>query len=141
MRGSHREGVAFSSGEKIWVDVEVECTADSEPFSIVLFVNDDRQYEVFHTSTEYLGYQAISLKPGDRFACTFELELNLAGGIFYFEVLLYRFNVEKIVRRFFPAATVFVNTLAEVRGVRNPRPRITAFGPALEAASPKEALK
>ena len=141
VRGSHREGVAFSSGEKVWVDVEVECTANSEPFSIVLFVNDDRQYEVFHTSTEYLGYHAISLKPGERFACTFELELNLAGGTFYFGVLLYRFNVEKIVHRFFPAATIFVNTLAEVRGVMNPHPRITAFGPALEAASPKEALK
>jgi len=141
VRGSHAEGVAFHSGEKVWVDVEVECKGDSEPFSVVLFVNDDRQYEVFHTSTEYLGYPSISLKPGERFACTFELDLNLAGGTFYFGVLLYRFNVEKILHRFFPAATIFVNTLTEVRGVMNPRPRITAFGPVLDVESAREALK
>lgn len=141
VRGSHAEGVAFNSGEKVWVDVEVECKGDNEPFSVVLFVNDDRQYEVFHTSTEYLGYPSISLKPGERFACTFELDLNLAGGTFYFGVLLYRFNVEKVLHRFFPAATIFVNTLTEVRGVMNPRPRITAFGPVFDVEPTKEALK
>lgn len=141
VRGSHADGVAFNSGEKAWVDVEVECRGDSEPFSVVLFVNDDRQYEVFHTSTEYLGYPSISLRPGERFACTFELDLNLAGGTFYLGVLLYRFNVERILHRFFPAATIFVNTLTEVRGVMNPRPRIIAFGPVLEVESAKEALK
>jgi ABC-type polysaccharide/polyol phosphate transport system ATPase subunit len=141
VRGSHSEGVAFNSGEKVWVDVKVECTGDTEPFSIVLFVNDDRQYEAFHTSTEYLGYPPISLKPGERFACTFEMDLNLAGGTFYFGVLLYRFNIEKIVDRFFPAATIFVNTLPEVRGVVNPRPTITAFGPAVGIEQTKEAIK
>jgi len=43
--------------------------------------------------------------------------------------------------RLFPAATIFVNTLAEVRGVVNPHPRITAFGPAPELESTKEEIK
>jgi hypothetical protein len=141
VRGSHSEGVAFNSGEKVWVDAEVECTGDSEPFSVVLFVNDDRQYEAFHTSTEYLGYPPISLKPGERFACTFEMDLNLAGGTFYVGVLLYRFNIEKIVDRLFPAATIFVNTLQAVRGVVNPHPAITVFGPAAEIEPTKETIK
>jgi ABC-type polysaccharide/polyol phosphate transport system ATPase subunit len=141
VRGSHSEGVTFNSGEKVWVDVEIECTGGSEPCSVVLFVNDDRQYEVFHTSTEYLGYPPISLKPGERFACTFEMDLNLAGGTFYFGILLYRFNIEKIVDRFFPAATIFVNSLPEVRGVVNPHPSITAFGPVAEIEPTKEAIK
>ena len=141
VRGSHSEGVTFNSGEKVWVDVEIECTGGSEPCSVVLFVNDDRQYEVFHTSTEYLGYPLISLKPGERFACTFEMDLNLAGGTFYFGILLYRFNIEKIVDRFFPAATIFVNSLPEVRGVVNPHPSITAFGPVAEIEPTKEAIK
>jgi ABC-type polysaccharide/polyol phosphate transport system ATPase subunit len=141
VRGSHSEGVAFNSGEKVWVDVEVECTSVSEPFSVVLFVNDDRQYEAFHTSTEYLGYSPISMKPGERFACTFEMDLNLAGGTFYFGVLLYRFNIEKIVDRVFPAATIFVNTLPEVRGVVNPHPTISAFGSLAEIEPAKEAIK
>jgi ABC-type polysaccharide/polyol phosphate transport system ATPase subunit len=141
VRGSHSEGVTFNSGEKVWVDVEIECTGGSEPCSVVLFVNDDRQYEVFHTSTEYLGYPPISLKPGERFACTFEMDLNLAGGTFYFGILLYRFNIEKIVDRFFPAATIFVNSLPEVRGVVNPHLSITAFGPVAEIEPTKEAIK
>jgi ABC-type polysaccharide/polyol phosphate transport system ATPase subunit len=141
VRGSHAEGVAFNSGEKVSVDVEVECIGEGEPFSVVLFVNDDRQYEAFHTSTEYLGYPAISMKPGERFACTFEIDLILAGGTFYFGVLLYRFNIEKIVDRVFPAATIFVNTLPEVRGIINPHPMISAFGPVAEIGSAKESIK
>jgi hypothetical protein len=141
VRGSHSEGVAFNSGEKVWVDVEVECSGDSEPFSVVLYVNDDRQYEAFHTSTEYLGCPPISLKPGERFACTFAMDLTLAGGTFYFGILLYRFNIEKILDRFFPAATIFVNTLPEVRGVVNPHPTITTFGPAAGIEQAKEAIK
>jgi len=141
VRGSHSEGVAFNSGEKVWVDVEIECTGDAEACSVVLFINDDRQYEIFHTSTEYLGCPPISLKPGERFACTFEMDLNLAGGTFYWGVLLYRFNIEKTVDRLFPAATIFVNTLPEVRGVVNPRPRITSFGPLAGIEQGKEAIK
>jgi len=132
---------AFDSGERIGVDVEVECARESEPFSIVLFVNDDKQYEVFHTSTEYLGCPPVSLFPGQRFTCTFELDLNLAGGTFYLGVELFRFNNEKTLHRLFPAATIFVNTLTEVRGVVNPKPRITAFGPAVETEPRKEAVK
>jgi lipopolysaccharide transport system ATP-binding protein len=140
VRRSRFGNLAFDSGDKIWVDVEMACSASTEPFSVVLFVRDDKQYEAFHTSTEYLGCPPISMKPGERFRCTFELELNLAGGTFYMGVELYRFNNEKILHRVYPAATIFVNTLPEVRGVANPRPRVTAFGPAIDVESDKEAL-
>lgn len=133
VRRSDSAGLAFDSGETIWVDVEMECTGPTEPFSVVLFVNDDKQYEAFHTSTEYLGYRPISLKLGERFGCTIELDLNLAGGTFYLGVELFRFNNEKAIHRVFPAATFFVNTLAEIRGVVNAHPRITAFAPLTES--------
>jgi ABC-type polysaccharide/polyol phosphate transport system ATPase subunit len=138
VRRAHSDRVAFDSGEKIWVDVEMECKELSEPFSVVLDVTDDKQYEAFHTSTEYLGCPHISLKPGERFACTFELDLNIAGGAYYLGVELFRFNNEKTLHRVFPAATIFVNTLTEVRGIANPKPRITAFGPPSEIQSRKE---
>jgi lipopolysaccharide transport system ATP-binding protein len=141
VRRSRSESVAFDSGEKIWVDVELECRGPSEPFSVILFVNDNKQYEAFHTSTEYLGCRPVSLKPGERFACTFELDLDLAGGTFYLGIELFRFNNEKTMHRVFPAATIFVNTLTEVRGVANPHPRVTAFGPATEMEPTKEAIK
>jgi lipopolysaccharide transport system ATP-binding protein len=138
VRRAQEDRVAIESGEKVWVDVEVECTGPSEPLSVVLFVNDDSHYEVFHTSTEYLGYPPVAMKPGERFACTFEMELNLAGGTFYLGILLYRFDVEKILDRLFPAATMFVSTLTEVRGVLNPHPKVVAFAPVLPEKKGKQ---
>ena len=141
IRGAQGEKVAFESGEKIWVDVEVECTRPSQPFSVVLWMNDQKQYEAFHTSTEYLGCPAISLKPGNLFACTFEMELSLAGGTFFLGVDLFRFDIEKVLDHLFPAATIFINSRADVRGIANTHPKITAFGSASEVELGNGALK
>jgi ABC-type polysaccharide/polyol phosphate transport system ATPase subunit len=141
IRNSRSEAASFETKEKIWVDVEAECTGDSEPFSVVIYVNDDRQYVVFHTSSEYLGFAPVSLKPGQRFSCTFELTLNLGGGTYYLGVVLYRFNVQKDLDRLFPAATIFVNSEPTVRGAVNPCPKMISFGPPTEIESTKEAIK
>ena len=140
-RNSRSEAVSFETKEKIWVDVEAECTEDSEPFSVVIYLSDDRQYVVFHTSSEYLGYEPISLKPGERFSCTFEMTLNLGGGTYYLGVVLHRFNVQKDLDRLFPAATIFVNSEPTVRGAVNPCPKIVAFGLLTEIEPGKEAIK
>jgi lipopolysaccharide transport system ATP-binding protein len=141
LRRERAEGVAFESGEKVWIDIEAEAARECEPFSIVLFLNDDKQYEVFHTSTEYLGCPPISLKPGGRFLATFELDLPLGGGTYYLGALLYRFTNEKTLHRVFPAVTLFVSTVTEARGAVNLHPRITAFGPASAPELPEEALQ
>jgi hypothetical protein len=141
VRRSTADSVAYDSGEKIWVDVDVDCKAPCEPFSVVLFLNDEKQYEAFHTSTEYLGCQPIAMKPGDRFSCTFELDLNLAGGTFYLGVELFRFNNEELLHVFYPAQTIFVNTLSDVRGVVNPHPKVTAFELLHAGEATKEAIK
>jgi lipopolysaccharide transport system ATP-binding protein len=141
VRNSRSEAVTFESGEKLWVDVELECAGDSEPFSVVIYANDDRQYVIFHTSTEYLGYTPISLSPGERFSCSFEMTLNLGGGTYYLGAVLHRFDVQKDLDRLFPAATIFVNSEPTVRGAVNPFPKVTAFGPPTEIESPKEAVK
>lgn len=129
VRGADHDNVAFDSGEKIYVDVEVECSGASEPFSVVLLISDDRQYEIFHTSTEYLGYPPITMKEGERFACSFEMDLNLAGGTYYLGVVLFRFNNEKVLDRLYPAATIFVNSSPGAHGVVNTYPKVTVFGP------------
>lgn len=138
VRGAYGQKVAFDSGEKVWVDVEVQCSCQSQPFSVVLCVYDDKQYEVSHTSTEYLGCPAVSLKPGERFACTFEMDLNLAGGTFYLGVDLFRFDVEKVLYHLFPAATIFVKSHADVRGIVDTHPKIIAFGRASRVRSREE---
>jgi ABC-type polysaccharide/polyol phosphate transport system ATPase subunit len=128
VRGSSGEKVAFESGEKIWVDIEIQSSCQSQPFSVVLWVNDEKQYEAFHTSTEYLGCPPVSLKPGERFACTFEMDLNLAGGTFYFGIDLFRFDVEKVLYHLFPAATIFIKSHPDIRGIVDTHPKIVAFG-------------
>lgn len=141
VRNSRSDAVSFESGERFWVDVEVECAGDSEPFSVVVYMNDDRQYVIFHTSTEYLGYAPISLRPGERFSCSFEMTLNLGGGTYYLGVVLHRFDVQKDLDRLFPAATIFVSSASTVRGAVNPFPKVIAFGPPTEIESTKEAIK
>ena len=47
------------------------------------------------------------MKPGDRFSCTFEFDLNLAGGTFYLGVELFRFNNEELLHVYYPAANDF----------------------------------
>ncbi len=141
VRRSRTDSVAYDSGEKIWVDVDVDCKGPCDPFSVVVFLNDEKQYEAFHTSTEYLGCPPISMAKGDRFSCTFELDLNLAGGTFYLGVELFRFENEETLHNVYPAQTIFVNTLSEVRGVVNPRPKVTAFELVRPGEPRKEAMK
>lgn len=141
VRNSRSETVSFDSAEKIWVDVEVECTGDSEPFSVVIYMNDDRQYVIFHTSTEYLGHKPVTLKAGERFSCAFEMTLNLGGGTYYLGVVLHRFDAQKDLDRFFPAATIFVNSDPAVRGAVNTYPRVSAFGTPTPLESAKEVVK
>ena len=141
VRGAYGEQVSFESGDKVWVDVEVQCSRQSQPFSVVLCMYDDKQYEAFHTSTEYLGCPAVSLRPGERFACTFEMDVNLAGGTFYFGVDLFRFDVEKILYHLFPAATIFVNSRADIRGIVDTHPKLSAVGRLSGIHSEQEAAK
>lgn len=127
VRGPSGEGVAFQSGEKVWVDVEVRATAAVARLAVVLELTDDSNYRVFNTSTERLGTGSFSLEPGQDFLCTFELDLHLAQGTFHLGAYLHRYDVQQEYDRWTPAATLFISCAADVRGAVNLNPVVVAF--------------
>ena len=124
VRGESGESVKFESGDKVWLDIEITSRNRIERAAVVLFIKDDSHYEIFNTSTERLGHDPISLSPGETYRCTFELDLHLGHGTFYFGALVYRYDIEKTFVEEFPAATVYVSASNGVRGAVNCNPRV-----------------
>lgn len=123
VRSETGDGIAFESGRKVWVDVEIGARVACERLAVVLEVRDESQYEVFNTSTERLGLGVFSIEPGQTVQCTFELDLHLAQGTFNLAVSVYRYDISKTYDRCFPAATMFVKADRDVRGAVNLYPR------------------
>ena len=124
VEGVHGEAVRFESGEKVRVEIEIQARKQLDRAAAVLFIKDESHYEIFNTSTERLGHAPINLSPGESYRCTFELDLHLAHGTFYFGVLVYRYDVERTYAEEFPAATVYVSSQNGVRGAVNCNPRV-----------------
>jgi len=124
IRGEAGECLHFQSGQKAWVDVELMAHAACKNVSITLYFLSDSFVELFETSTDRLGYDAIDMEAGDVYRCTFELDLNLADGTFYPSVLLYRYDIQATYHTWEPAATIYVSSERHVRGVVQCFPRV-----------------
>ena len=124
VRGQEGKRLNFQSGDTIWLDIQVSATSRCEKLAIVVDVKDENFYHCFDTSTERLGYGTFSLKPGENFNCTFELELNLASGTFHFVVTVYRYDIQKAYDSVFPAATIYVSAVRDIRGIVNLNPKV-----------------
>jgi lipopolysaccharide transport system ATP-binding protein len=141
VRGAAGEAVSFQSGERVWVDIEGVARRDCQKLSITLFLRDEGYQDAFNTSTERLGLDTISLKAGERFACTYQLDLHLAQGTFHVGVQLIRYDVQRVYDRWIPAASLFIKTDRDARGAANLYPLVTAFGStAGQAAEPRVGL-
>ncbi len=79
---------------------------------------------VMDTSTERLGHAAFDLEAGEMFRCTFELDLNLVSGTFYVSALIFRYDITTEYDRWLRAATLFITSDQDVRGVANCFPRV-----------------
>jgi lipopolysaccharide transport system ATP-binding protein len=118
------ERSTFESGQTAWIDVEVTAREKVEKLTVLLWLTDATQYQIFHTSTEQLGHSRFSLQPGDSYRCRFELSLNMAHGTFYVGVAVGRFDIQKAYDSKGPAATVFIGSTSAVRGAVNCFPRL-----------------
>jgi ABC-type polysaccharide/polyol phosphate transport system ATPase subunit len=128
MRNETGAGVEFESGRKAWVDVEVSARVPCDQLAVALELRDENHYEVFNTSTQRIGLDAFSIKPGETVRCSFELDLHLAQGTFHLGVSIFRYDIGKLYDRVFPAATVFVTSDCDVRGAVNLHPRAVLHG-------------
>ena len=124
VRGDHGESTQFQSGQKAWVDIEVTALKRCQKLSVSLYVMDPRDVMVMDTSTERLGHGTFDLEAGEKYSCTFELDLNLVGGTFYISSLLFRYDISTEYDRWMRAATVFISSDRDVRGVANCFPKM-----------------
>ncbi len=128
VRGASGEQTTFESGETAFLDVEVIARQPVEKLAVVIWITDEKEYILFDTSTERLGYQPFSLQAGDRYHCTFELTLNIAHGTFNVCVAVYRYDLQKTYDSQLSALTLFIGSTTAVRGAVNCFPRLLEAG-------------
>ena len=124
VRGEHGESIQFQSGQKAWIDIEVTALKRCQKLSVSLYLMDSKNSLVMDTSTERLGHGTFDLEAGGKFRCTFELDLNLVGGTFYVSSLIFRYDITMEYDRWLRAATVFISSDHDVRGVANCFPKM-----------------
>jgi lipopolysaccharide transport system ATP-binding protein len=109
----------FESGETVRVEVKVKALQRVSRVACLLWMLDDKFYEIFNTSSEGLGQPPRELAEGDRHTFSFELDLHLARGNFHLCAGLHRYDIEKRFDQLQPAATLLIRSSSDVRGVVN----------------------
>jgi lipopolysaccharide transport system ATP-binding protein len=124
IRNERGECMRFRSGEKAWIDVELIARTRCNKLSVTLYILDDKLTVVFDTSTDLLGHGDFDLDEGEVYSCTFEVYLNLADGIYYPSILIYRRDIQTIYDKWEPVATIYVSSEDGVRGIVHCFPRV-----------------
>jgi lipopolysaccharide transport system ATP-binding protein len=124
VRNEQGECARFQSGQKAWIDVELRARKRSTNLSLSLYIANDEYQSIFDTSTERLGHGNFTLEEGEVYECTFELTLNMANGIFHPAILVYRYDTQMEYDRWAPAATIYVSSEEDVRGIVHCFPKV-----------------
>jgi lipopolysaccharide transport system ATP-binding protein len=115
----------FQSGERVTVEVEVASKGPYEKLAVVLGLKDEHQYNVFNASSESLLGHSFAMAAGEAMTCTFELQLHLAPGRYRFCTWVHRYDTQTHYDYWESAATIFVSSETDVRGVANLYPTVT----------------
>ncbi len=114
----------FQAGEKAWIDIEIAARKRCTKLSVSLYIIDDAHQDIFNTSTERLGLGNFTLEEGESYACTYELNLNMAAGMYHPSVLAYRYDNQTMYDKWEPAATIYVSSDDDVRGFVHCAPEV-----------------
>lgn len=115
----------FTSGETVWLDLEVTARASCSKVAIAPWMTTEANEIVFETTTERLGCGNFNLEAGDSFRCTFEIHLNVTSGIYHLSTLIYRHETQTILDEWPSAMTIYVSSADDVRGVAHCFPKVT----------------
>jgi len=129
----------FESGRRARIDVDIEAKARAERVAVVLELKNTDFYEVFNTSSERLGQPSLTLAPGERARCSFEVDLHLGPGTYYLGIYLYRYDVQRNYDQLFPATSFVVAADRDVLGPANLYPSVTGFAALPREPAPLEA--
>ena len=127
VHGENGEDIQFETGQRIYCEIEIAAMVRCDSVSISIYVESDNQVPVFDTSTERLKYPPICLNAGESWKCEYELCMNLAPGTYHLGVLVYRYDIQKAYDRLFPAATMYVHSHIDIRGIANLFPRVISL--------------
>jgi len=116
--------VEFETGSTLGITVHARARTRHDDMTLVIQIVDENQYPVFDTCTQRLGGGAITLDGEQTLKCTFELDLNLAGGMFYVNAYLHRYLTDLPYDAWSCAATFFVKGPVEARGIVALHPRL-----------------
>jgi hypothetical protein len=124
VRNQDGECLRFQSGEKAWIDIELTAVRHCSKLSVSLYFTDEQYQSIFDTSTQRLGHGHFTLEPGEVYTCTFELQLNLATGLFHPSILVYRYDTQTEYDRWAPATTIYLESGRGAGGVVNCAPQV-----------------
>lgn len=125
-QGENGSGPQYEAGDKLRIDVELTGKIPSKKLSVSVTVVDERQYQVFNTSTERLTQKTFSLSPGEKKKISFELTLHLAPGTYFVSTYVIRYDLDKIYDGRVPAATIYMRSDCDVKGSAHLYPELTA---------------
>lgn len=128
VRDENGEQSTFDSGDTVFVDVEIAAQESFEKLAIEVWLTDDNQYEIFNTSSERLGFAPFSVAPGQSYACSFQLTLNVAHGVFRVCAGIFRHDTHTLYDSTEPGVTVFIGSTLAVQGAVNCFPKLVAAG-------------
>jgi homopolymeric O-antigen transport system ATP-binding protein len=128
VRDQDGEQSTFESGDTALVDIEFRAREAVENLAAEIWLTDEKEYEIFNTSSERLGCAPFSLAPGQTYRCTFELKLNIAHGVFHVCAGIFRHDIHKLYDSNAPAVTLFIGSTLAVQGAVNCFPRLVAAG-------------
>ena len=123
LRADEGESQPFHVGQRAFFDVEIAARAYCSDLCIWIRLVDEQNYVVFDASSERLGHRIPRLDAGERIKCTFELQLHLAPGTYYFFAAVYRLHSDELYDRRVPAATLYVSADVDVKGVATLYPK------------------
>jgi len=124
MRDRHGSNVRFQTGDDLWLDIDIKANQRCKELSLSLYLRDDKNYDIFDTSSERLGLPSFSMEAGETKRVSFQLKLHLARGTFHIGAAIYRYNLQKNYDERYPLGTMFIASERDVRGVANLYPEI-----------------
>lgn len=123
LRSNAGQVLQFSTGDRMFFDTDIVANACLQKLSLSIIIFDESNNRIFDTSTERLYHDSFSLDAGERLRITFELDLHLAAGAYRIGAYVYSYAVERMYDMRVPAATFYVKSSVDFKGVVNLYPK------------------
>jgi lipopolysaccharide transport system ATP-binding protein len=121
--GTEVPGSSVVSGAALRLEVRFVARRRVREVAVVMQVLNEDLLGVFDTSTERLGLDSVTLEAGQAGQAEFDLTAHLAPGTYHVAVWLHHYPTQTSLDHWANAATFFVSSDQDVRGVAHLYPR------------------